>query len=123
VWSGKCEDLVAAEAPTDLSCVSDKSDEWKQTYLVKEYYERYMMNWGISIHAEFYTAMGTVLARKVFALLLAYKVIAVDCDHTLWTGICAEDGASELHDPAHRHCSVFTRPEEAASCFVCAAEQ
>src|SRR5271165_4754378 len=36
----------------------------------------------------FYTALGTILARRIFALTtLPYKVIVLDCDNTLWKGI------------------------------------
>jgi len=38
-------------------------------------------------------ALGTIIARKCHMLTQPpHKVIAVDCDNTLWTGICAEDG-------------------------------
>jgi FkbH-like protein/thioester reductase-like protein len=42
---------------------------------------------------EYFTAMGTALARKAFSLLhLPYKAIVLDCDHTLWNGVVGEDG-------------------------------
>lgn len=41
----------------------------------------------------FYTALGTVLARKGYALRSPpRKVIAIDCDETLWKGVCGELG-------------------------------
>lgn len=43
---------------------------------------------------EFYAALGTYLIRKVNAFINpGYKVIALDCDNTLWKGICGESGA------------------------------
>lgn len=43
---------------------------------------------------EFYAAMGTGIARKLCAYKRQpFKVIVLDCDNTLWKGICAEDGA------------------------------
>lgn len=43
----------------------------------------------------FFTALGTKLVRLHHSLTSApYKVIVLDCDHTLWDGICGEDGAS-----------------------------
>lgn len=52
---------------------------------------------------EYYVAIATFLARRVCALVKpACKVIAVDCDHTLWRGICGEDGARGVElTPAH----------------------
>ena len=41
----------------------------------------------------YFAALGTMLARKICALRTPpYKVIALDCDDTLWRGICGEDG-------------------------------
>ncbi|NLD26704.1 MAG: HAD-IIIC family phosphatase, partial [Acholeplasmataceae bacterium] len=46
---------------------------------------------------EYYAAMGTTIARKVLSLIREpFKVIALDCDNTLWSGICGEDGALEV---------------------------
>jgi amino acid adenylation domain-containing protein/FkbH-like protein len=42
---------------------------------------------------EFYAAMGTFIARKICAWKRPpFKVIILDCDQTLWNGICGEDG-------------------------------
>jgi FkbH-like protein len=41
-----------------------------------------------------YAAIGTVVARQFHMLTTApYKAVVVDCDNTLWGGICSEDGA------------------------------
>src|SRR6185369_5005034 len=41
----------------------------------------------------FFTALGSTLARTLYALEQpAYKVIVLDCDQTLWQGVCGEDG-------------------------------
>ena len=43
---------------------------------------------------EYFAAIGTLMARRITALLKPqYKVIAIDCDNTLWKGVCGEDGA------------------------------
>jgi len=42
---------------------------------------------------EYFAALATAIARKVHALRTPpFKVIALDCDETLWGGICGEDG-------------------------------
>ena len=42
---------------------------------------------------EFFVALATAIARKIHAILQPpYKVVALDCDETLWAGICGEDG-------------------------------
>lgn len=46
---------------------------------------------------EFYDALGTQVARKLAALHRPpFKVVAVDCDNTLWAGVCGELGADEV---------------------------
>jgi FkbH-like protein len=41
----------------------------------------------------YYAALGTALVRRAHALTRPpFKVIALDCDNTLWAGICGEDG-------------------------------
>jgi HAD superfamily phosphatase (TIGR01681 family) len=46
---------------------------------------------------QFFTALGTAIARKIFCnFLTSYKVIVLDCDETLWGGVCGEDGPDEL---------------------------
>jgi len=42
---------------------------------------------------EFFTELGTVIARKIFSTSLSsYRVIALDCDETLWGGDCGKVG-------------------------------
>jgi FkbH-like protein len=42
----------------------------------------------------FFTALGTAITRKLHAIKRApAKVIVLDCDHTIWSGVCGEDGA------------------------------
>ncbi len=43
--------------------------------------------------AAFFAALATWIARKAHALRMPpFKVLALDCDNTLWDGICGEDG-------------------------------
>ncbi|WP_166695596.1 non-ribosomal peptide synthetase [Bacillus cereus] len=43
---------------------------------------------------EFSATVAAVIARKVVALKQPiFKVIALDCDNTLWRGVCGEEGA------------------------------
>ncbi|MFS0838697.1 HAD-IIIC family phosphatase [Paenibacillus sp. 1P03SA] len=46
---------------------------------------------------ETFAAIGTLTARRLLAWQgHPFKVIAVDCDNTLWRGICGEDGAAGI---------------------------
>ena len=41
----------------------------------------------------YYCALGTALVRYTHAFLMEpFKVVTLDCDNTLWSGICGEDG-------------------------------
>jgi len=41
----------------------------------------------------YFAALATAIARKIHAIARPpYKAIALDCDDTLWAGICGEDG-------------------------------
>ena len=56
-----------------------------------------------------FAAMGTEIARAVRALRQEpFKVIAVDCDNTLWRGVCGEDGPLGVEiGPGHRALQSF----------------
>jgi FkbM family methyltransferase/HAD superfamily phosphatase (TIGR01681 family) len=59
-----------------------------------DYYDAVRDEMGhIPYTPDFYTAMATVLVRQAHALNRpVYKVIALDCDNTLWSGVVGEQG-------------------------------
>ncbi|GHO82466.1 non-ribosomal peptide synthetase/type I polyketide synthase [Dictyobacter formicarum] len=70
---------------------------------------------------EFFTALGTFIIRKIAALYRRpYKVIAVDCDNTLWKGVCGEDGAMgvELSAP-YLDLQRFLVAQQEAGMLIC----
>lgn len=58
---------------------------------------------------EFFVALATAIARKLHAIANPpFKVIALDCDDTLWAGICGEDGPQAVRiDPPRRALQEF----------------
>ena len=51
----------------------------------------------------YYSALGTMIVRYAHALFLPpFKVVALDCDNTLWSGICGEDGCEGVGVDAPR---------------------
>jgi len=51
----------------------------------------------------YFCALGTALVRYTHALFLPpFKVVALDCDNTLWRGICGEDGPENVQIDAPR---------------------
>ena len=72
---------------------------------------------------EYYAAMGTEIARKICAIKKQpFKVIVLDCDNTLWKGICGEQGAFgiEITEP-YRQLQQFMlqRYEEGVLLAIC----
>jgi amino acid adenylation domain-containing protein/FkbH-like protein/non-ribosomal peptide synthase protein (TIGR01720 family)/FkbM family methyltransferase len=111
---------------TDLKDVSGmyliKSQELTTTYPVDEYYDPYGDELGhIPYTPTFFCSLATILARKIFALQSSpYKVIALDCDHTLWSGICGEDGVGGVKiNPPYRALQEFIIAQQAAGKLIC----
>jgi FkbH-like protein len=67
-------------------------------YPVADYYDATADQLGhVPYTSTFFTALGTLIVRRVFAMRSTpYKVIALDCDNTLWHGICGEDGPENV---------------------------
>ena len=66
----------------------------------------------IAYTESYFAALGTALARLVYGQVAApFKVIALDCDDTLWDGICGEDGAAGI---------VMDEPRRALQQFMAA---
>jgi FkbH-like protein len=63
-------------------------------YPVEDYEDPYADKLGhIPFTPAFFTALGSMLARRIFSLRSApRKVIVLDCDNTLWKGVCGEEG-------------------------------
>jgi len=70
---------------------------------------------------EWFTAMGTLISRSVFALRHEpYKVVVLDCDHTLWRGLCGEDGTSGISiEPAHQALQRFMLDQLESGKLLC----
>ncbi len=69
----------------------------------------------------FFAVLGTLVARKLQARrALPLKAIAVDCDQTLWGGVCGEDGALGVTiDPPRRALQGFLVAQHAAGVLIC----
>jgi len=69
----------------------------------------------------FFSALATMIARKFNSLKRpAPKVIALDCDQTLWGGVCGEDGADGITlDAARSALQDFMRAQLDAGRLLC----
>jgi FkbH-like protein len=68
-----------------------------------------------------FTALGTTIARKISSILHARpKVLVLDCDETLWGGICGEDDPSGVRlDPARIEIQQFIVRQVNAGMLLC----
>lgn len=68
--------------------------ELLETYPVENYFDGIANRTAhIPYSPEFYTSLGTMLARRIDAICRKpLKVVVVDCDNTLWNGVCGELG-------------------------------
>lgn len=72
-----------------------------QTLTVDDYFEHITdANGHIPFVLEYYNVLGYLLTRKIFDIELLnqrpLKAIILDCDNTLWKGVCGEVGAKSV---------------------------
>lgn len=67
-------------------------------YPIEDYYNLTGDELGhIPYTTDFFITLGTTIIRKIDALKRSiYKVIALDCDDTLWHGVCGEQSVDEI---------------------------
>jgi FkbH-like protein len=91
-------------------------------YPVPEYYDPHADELGhVPYTPEFFAVLGTVIARKLHAARISrFKVIALDCDETLWQGVCGEDGPEGVRlDGNHRALQNFMLAQREAGMLLC----
>ena len=95
--------------------------EIEACYPVAEVYDPHANELGHLPYApDYFVAMATAIARKIHAIVAPpYKVIALDCDDTLWRGICGEDGPEGvLLDEPRRALQEFMADRRAAGMLL-----
>ena len=88
------EESLLSEAARIANVHTISSAALLQRYPVNDYYDPHSHHAGhIPYTPECYAAIGTALVRTLFNLKGSpFKVIVLDCDNTLWKGVCGEDG-------------------------------
>lgn len=97
------------------------STEIAKLYPVGRFEDEYADAIGhIPYTAEFFSALGATLARRIFALRSApRKVIVLDCDNTLWNGVCGEEGPAVRVDAPRRALQEFMLAQMKAGMLLC----
>ena len=96
--------------------------ELARWYPVVDYYDPASEELGhVPYTPLFFTALGTAVVRKFHALnRTGYKVIALDCDNTLWSGVCGEDGPMGVYlDAPRRALQEFMRTQRESGMLLC----
>jgi FkbH-like protein/FkbM family methyltransferase len=116
------EDTLLSEAGRIANVHAIGSASLLRRYPVKDYYDPHGHR---AAHVPYtpacYAAIGTALFRTLFSLKRSpFKVIALDCDNTLWKGVCGEDGplGIELTAP-HRALQEFMVRQVQAGMLLC----
>jgi amino acid adenylation domain-containing protein/FkbH-like protein len=100
--------------------------EINRLYPVTEYHDPRTEELGrIPYTPVFFAALGTMIARKFHALQRpAFKVIVLDCDQTLWAGVCGEDGPKGIRlDPSRQALQEFMRAQHEAGMLLCVSSK
>lgn len=90
----EAEREVLSQAGSLAGVFTIGSESLLSRYPVAEYYDIHGHHLGdIPYTPQCYAAIGTAMFRTIFNLKRGpFKVIVLDCDNTLWKGICGEDG-------------------------------
>jgi len=116
---------LEAEMVAELSKVSGlylvRSPDFA-AYPVADHYDAQRDKLGhIPFTPVFFTALSTVLARKIYTLKAApHKVIVLDCDNTIWQGVVGEDGATGIEiTPAYVALQNFMLAQQSTGIVLC----
>jgi len=99
-----------------------KSEETFELYPIVDYSDEYADKIGhVPYSSVFFAALGAMLARKISGMRRPpYKVVVLDCDNTLWRGVCGEDGALGVTiDDSHRALQQFLLTQQGAGMILC----
>ena len=120
--------LEAAEErlATEVSQIADvhtiRSASLLARYQREDYADPHSHQLGhIPYTPEGYAAIGTALFRALFSLKQSpYKVIVLDCDNTLWKGVCGEDGPLGVEvTPPYKALQEFMVGQAGAGRLLC----
>jgi len=98
------------------------SAESKALYPVTEYEDQKANEVShVPYTRQYFHALGTIIARRFYRIHTPlHKVIVLDCDNTLWQGVCGEDGASGVRvGPAFSDLQEFILAQRDAGMLVC----
>ena len=96
--------------------------EISSLYPVENYRDEYAEAIGaIPYTPDFFVALASMVARRIYALRSTpYKAIVLDCDNTLWRGVCGEEGPLGVEvDAPRRALQQFMLAQRDAGMLLC----
>jgi FkbH-like protein len=118
----RMEERIAAAVKPHKSTYLSTAAEANEFYPVAEAHDPHADELGhVPYTPAWFAALGTLIVRKMHALRMSpYKVIVLDCDETLWKGICGEDGPQGITlDPPRRELQEFMLAQHDAGKLLC----
>ena len=112
--------LTSLEGVSGISVV--KTSELTTLYPVEDYYDANGDELAhIPYTASGFISLGTIIARKLHGFKRKpYKVIVLDCDQTLWKGVCGEDGPEGVEiTKAHQALQEFMLAQQNQGKILC----
>jgi FkbH-like protein/FkbM family methyltransferase len=119
---GAAEERLATEVTGIAQLHTIRSASWAGRYHFDHCADPQSDQLGhIPYTSEGYAAIGTSLFRLMFNLQQEpYKVIVLDCDNTLWKGVCGEDGPLGVEvTPPYRALQEFMVEQAGAGRLLC----
>jgi FkbH-like protein len=116
------EERLRVELESEPGLYVVNTAELARLYPVADYEDLYAEQLGhVPYTQPFFNALGTMVARRMYRLQNPpHKVIALDCDNTLWKGICGEDGPLGVEiDPPRRALQEFLLAQREAGMLLC----
>ena len=116
------EQVLAAELAGQPGIHLIGSADILNLYPVDDYRDEYAEGLGaIPYTPAFFVALASMAARRIHGIRSApYKVIALDCDNTLWKGVCGEEGAAGVEvDTTRRALQEFMLQQREAGMLLC----
>ena len=115
------EERIAESLGRENTIYVATSADLASLYPVSNYEDQYAYQVGrVPYTQAFFVALGTFIVRRYYRIHTPpYKVVALDCDETLWRGICGEEGTQGVQvDAACRALQKFVIAEREAGMLI-----
>ncbi|MBS0261039.1 MAG: HAD-IIIC family phosphatase, partial [Planctomycetes bacterium] len=113
------EFVTAAESLPHVEVITP--DQLLMHHAVAEYYDAAADRLGnIPYTPLFFTTLGTQIVRRLHARCRPpFKLLVLDCDQTLWNGVCGEDGPERVSlDESRRYLQHFVQAQRQAGMLL-----